>query len=153
MKHKFSVVILLAIAGVFVSQIAFASFDDCDTPSVKDTPGESLAKTPLAQYTLDDVLERLSQETSKLQSYQCKVKYLFIQDPELLDSRTLRNGVLYYKKDKDGSRIRVNFDTLKQDDDKEQKQKQQFMFDGVWLTRLDAPELMGGVPRAEPSYP
>jgi outer membrane lipoprotein-sorting protein len=70
-------------------------------------------------------------------SYQAKVKYLFIQDPELLDSKTLRNGRLYYQKDSDGSRLRIQFDTFKQEEGPEEKRIEQFFFDGFWLTRID----------------
>jgi outer membrane lipoprotein-sorting protein len=86
---------------------------------------------------LDDILSRLTEQTSSLKSYQAKIEYLFIQDPELLDSRTLRKGRLYYKKDEAGSKLQVNFDTLKQDDADEEKHVEQFIFDGVWLTRID----------------
>lgn len=92
---------------------------------------------PLTEYTLEDILKRLRYNNSRLESYKCKVRYLVIQDPELMDSRTLRKGILYYKKDDSGSRIRVNFDTVKQDDETEQKQNEQFIFDGVWLTKID----------------
>ncbi len=70
-------------------------------------------------------------------SYQAKIKYLFIQDPELLDSKTLRNGRLYYQKDTDGSRLRIQFDTFQQEDAPEEKRIEQFFFDGFWLTRID----------------
>jgi outer membrane lipoprotein-sorting protein len=86
--------------------------------------------------TLEGVLEALKKQTESLGSYQAKVKYLFIQDPELLDSRTLRTGSLYYQKSPK-SQIRIQFDTFKQEATKEEKRLEQFFFDGVWLTRID----------------
>lgn len=86
---------------------------------------------------IDDILARLQAQTSQLNSYQAEIHYLFIQDPELLDSRALRKGRLFYKKDESGSRLRVGFDTLKQDDGQEEKYIEDFIFDGVWLTKID----------------
>jgi len=86
---------------------------------------------------INDILTRLQAQTSQLNSYQAKIHYLFIQDPELLDSRSLRKGTLYYKKDESGSKLRVSFNTLKQDDGQEEKYIEHFIFDGVWLTKID----------------
>ena len=72
-----------------------------------------------------------------MKSYEATINYLFIQEPDLLDSRTLRKGMLYYQKDKDRSRLRVNFETIRQDDGPERKRLEQFLFDGVWLTKID----------------
>ena len=105
--------------------------------AAKRTQKADRPQKPISEYTLDEILSTLRNQTAKLTSYRCKVDYLFIQDPELLDSRTLRKGILYYLKDAEGSRIRVNFDTIKQDDGKETANKEQFMFDGIWLTKID----------------
>jgi outer membrane lipoprotein-sorting protein len=94
-------------------------------------------KQPPEKSKLDDILSQLTKQTSNLKSYQAKIEYLFIQDPDLLDSKTLRKGRLYYKKDQAGSKLRVDFNTLKQDDADEEKHIEQFIFDGVWLTKID----------------
>jgi len=86
---------------------------------------------------LDDTLKHLQKQTNRLTSYEAKIEYLVIQEPELLDSRILQKGRLYYQKEKDVSRVRVNFETLKQDDGDEEKDIKQFIFDGVWLTKID----------------
>jgi len=86
---------------------------------------------------LDDILKHLQKQTNRLTSYEAKIEYLVIQEPELLDSRILRKGRLYYQKERDASRVRVNFETLKQDDGDEEKHIEQFIFDGVWLTKID----------------
>ncbi|RKY06174.1 MAG: hypothetical protein DRP66_09340 [Planctomycetota bacterium] len=94
-------------------------------------------QSPPGQRTLDEILDRLRQSTAALKFYQADIYYLFIQDPELLDSRTIRRGVIYYRKDKTRSRVRIDFKTRKQDDGKEEKHREQFLFDGVWLTKID----------------
>jgi outer membrane lipoprotein-sorting protein len=85
--------------------------------------------------TIDSVLERMRKAVKELTSYQAKIKHTFRQP--LLDSQTVRKGSLYYKKDAAGSKLRINFDTLKQDEGIEQNQKEQVLFDGVWLIRIN----------------
>jgi len=86
---------------------------------------------------IDEILSRMNQSTARLKTYQAEFHYLFIQDPELLDSQTLRKGKLYYKKDASGSKLRVTFNTLKQDDGDEENHIEHYIFDGVWLKKID----------------
>lgn len=84
---------------------------------------------------VDAVLEQLSKKTKELQSYEAQVQYKFSQP--LLESETLRKGELYYVKNNEKSRLRINFQTLKQDDEKQQKYIEHYIFDGIWLTHID----------------
>ncbi|MGB2806197.1 MAG: hypothetical protein WBC22_00530 [Sedimentisphaerales bacterium] len=84
---------------------------------------------------VDVVLNQLSQKTKQLKSYEAQVEYTFIQP--LFESETLRKGVLYYAKSGKKSKLRMNFGTLKQDDEEEQKYREEFIFDGVWLTHIN----------------
>ena len=97
-------------------------------------------------------LKELRKRTEELESYECAIEYLFSQP--LLESKTLRKGYLYYQKFGDKSKLRINFETLQQDDFKEQKERNQYIFDGVWLTVLDyrikAAKL---IQQAEPNEP
>jgi outer membrane lipoprotein-sorting protein len=92
--------------------------------------GESTAVS-----AIDKILKRLKQQTAKTQSYQGQVEYRFKQP--LLESESLRKGVMYYQKFDGKSKLRMNFLTLKQDDEKEQKYVEHFIFDGVWLTHIN----------------
>lgn len=85
---------------------------------------------------VDIVLQQLSQKTKQLKSYQARVDYKLIQ-PAIFESTTLRKAVLYYAKLGEKTKLRTNFSTLKQDDEKEQKYREEFIFDGVWLTRIN----------------
>jgi outer membrane lipoprotein-sorting protein len=85
--------------------------------------------------SVSSVLDGLRQKTSRLQSYQCEVNYLFSQP--LLESKTLRTGNLYYARLGNGSKLRINFDTLTQDENPSQKYGEQYIFDGRWLTHID----------------
>ncbi len=84
---------------------------------------------------VEKILEKLSTKTKELQSYQAQIEYNFSQP--LLESESLRKGVLYYSKDDKKSRLRINFQTLKQDDENQQKYIEHFIFDGIWLTYID----------------
>ena len=90
---------------------------------------------------LDTVLERLNKTTSELKSYESQVEFNFRQP--LLESVSLRKGVLYYARSGGKSALSLNFNTLKQDDEKEQKYIEQYMvLDGALLTHTDQ-ELKG----------
>lgn len=97
------------------------------------------SKWTLTEQKQDDpvevVLTKLSQKTKELKYYQTRVEYKFIQP--LFESTTLRKGALYYAKSKSKSKLRVDFKTLKQDDEKEQQYREEFIFDGVWLTQIN----------------
>jgi outer membrane lipoprotein-sorting protein len=81
-------------------------------------------------------LEQLREKTERLESYQARIEHL-VEQPFPIESQTLRKGTLYYRKFGKKSKLRINFETLKQDDEKEQKYIEQFIFDGVWLTKID----------------
>jgi len=82
-----------------------------------------------------EYLQRLSVKTRGLESYQCRIDYLFEQP--LFESKSLRKGNLYYQKKKDGTLLRINFETLKEDDGAPQDYRDEYIFDGRWLTHID----------------
>jgi len=84
---------------------------------------------------LDLVLKGLQQKAADLESYQARIDYL-VRQP-LLESQQRRKGALYYVKSDNRSNLRIDFQTLQQDDEKEQKYTEQFLFDGVWLWHVD----------------
>ncbi|UCD52269.1 MAG: hypothetical protein JSW27_06445 [Phycisphaerales bacterium] len=81
------------------------------------------------------ILDRLERRATNLNSYQCKLDYIFKQP--LLESQTRRKGVLYYAKIDKRSYLRIDFNTLQYDDEPQQKHKEQFFFDGIWGTYID----------------
>jgi outer membrane lipoprotein-sorting protein len=87
---------------------------------------------------VEDALKELTQKTEALESYQARIEHLVKQPlaPEI-ESVTVRKGTFYYQKFGQTSSLRINFETLKQDDEKEQKYVEQFVFDGVWLSKID----------------
>ena len=84
---------------------------------------------------VDKVLKQLREKTAELKSYQCLVEYEVNQPT--FESKTLRKGVLYYKKAGKESALRINFATFKQDDEEEEKYIDQYIINGNWLTKID----------------
>jgi outer membrane lipoprotein-sorting protein len=84
---------------------------------------------------VENVLKQLRQKTAELKSYQCLVEYEVNQPT--FESKTLRKGILYYKKTGKESTLRMNFRTFKQDDEKEEKYIDQYIINGSWLTKVD----------------
>ncbi len=85
--------------------------------------------------TVTAILEQLKKKTSELQTYKCDIEYLFSQP--LLESKTLKKGMLYYARLGDKSKLRINFETLKQDDEPQKQYREHYIFDGQWLTQID----------------
>jgi len=94
------------------------------------------------------VLEKLNKTTLSLQSYQSQIEYKYAQP--ILESEALHKGVFYYTRSSGQSALSINFNTLKQDDEKEQKYVEQYMvlngdrladsnsdLKGIWLAHLD----------------
>jgi len=102
--------------------------------------------------SVEAILKKLNLRTAELKSYQGQIEYLFRQP--LLESETLRKGVLYFQKCGKKSDLRMNFETLEQDDEPEQKYIEHYIFDGVWLTHIDYQiEEVKRYQQAEPNKP
>jgi outer membrane lipoprotein-sorting protein len=84
---------------------------------------------------VEAVLKQLNLRTKELKSYQAQVEYKLIQP--VFESTSLRKGALYYAKIGKGSKLRADFKTLKQDDEKDQEYREEFIFDGIWLTHIN----------------
>ncbi len=97
---------------------------------------------------VDEILAKLNKTTSELKSYEGEIEYTYSQP--LLESKALRKGMLYYSRTGGQSALRINFNTLKQEDEKEQKWIEQYIvadgavlsrpdykFEGIWLVQID----------------
>jgi len=92
-------------------------------------------RTPADPNALDTVLKNLQDKAAELESYQVNMDYVFKQP--LLESQQRRTGVLCYAKSDKKSDLRIDFRTLQQDQEKERKYEQTYLFDGVWLLEVD----------------
>ena len=118
--------------------VAFFAAGLCFAGSEPVVGGDS-ADPGAAITSVDAALKYLELKTSQLTSYEGGIVYRYRQP--LLESESLRRGAIFYAKYGaqygDRAFLRINFQTLKQDDEKEQKYLEQYIFDGVWLTKLN----------------
>lgn len=107
----------------------------CENGVCKASENTNASSDKPSENPVDKILGKLHDTTSSMKSYEGRIEYKTMQP--LLESETLRTGILYYAKVDDKSKLRINFETLKQDEEKEQKYKEHYIFDGVWLTQLN----------------
>jgi len=120
----------IAIALLLTIGVCSASECEKTCQSRNSRPGQKAKPDPV-----DAVLKRLNDKTLQLKYYEGKIEYKTIQP--LYDSESIRKGDLYYAKFGKKSKLRINFQTLKQDDEKQEKYIEQYIFDGMWLTQIN----------------
>ncbi|MCE5187099.1 MAG: hypothetical protein LLF76_13335 [Planctomycetaceae bacterium] len=130
MNRKLSLPCFLIVLNGCLLTFAAPSPNEPNTPPVRQAAEPN-------QVALDDVLASMHTATQKLTSAQTDIFYLTIEDPDLLATNILRTGVLYYLKDDQRSHLRIHFNNLKQDDFEPEERPEDYLFDGVWLTRID----------------
>jgi outer membrane lipoprotein-sorting protein len=81
------------------------------------------------------VLDKLRDQVGNLKSYQCKMDYVFSQP--VFQSTERRKGTLQYARMEGRSYLCIDFTILQYDQNPEQKKREQYLFDGVWLTYID----------------
>jgi hypothetical protein len=97
---------------------------------------------------VDAVLKRLNEKTSKLVSFHAQIEYKFIQP--LLESEKLQKGIFYYAKFGNDSKLRLNFQSTRIDDEDEEKYREEYIvldgaslpharqkFEGIWAVQID----------------
>lgn len=124
---------ILIAAMVLAAYVSLCQASDCCAAAAKKEKAPPAG--PISE--IDNILQKLNSQKANIKTYQADIEYLFIQDPELLDSRIVRTGKIYYKKADKGSKLVIKFDTFKQDDEKKEKRKEEYIFDGVWLKIID----------------
>ncbi len=83
---------------------------------------------------IDEILRNLNASSKAMKTYRARV--IYTNEQTLLESRAIRTGMLYFKED-GSSRMRVGFTTLKQDDEPLEKIREEYIFDGVNMTRIN----------------
>jgi len=111
--------------------------------SAQEKPGASTGAAEAAvdkvSPELNKLLDRIEKTGAALKSFQADM--LFEQEQLLVDTVTIRKGYLYYRADKETVRFRIHFDDWLQKDLEEEatakpvKFEEDFVFDGLWLTR------------------
>ena len=137
----------LTITALFVALTLTSCFAACPTEPNAPASRESAQSDPVKA-----VLKNLKKAAASLKTYQAKIEYL-VQEPEY-ETQKIRKGELFYAKDPNHSNLRVNFETLKIDDQPPQPELEHYIFDGVWLTQIKY-ELKQArrIQQAEPNKP
>ncbi|MEN6384630.1 MAG: hypothetical protein ABFD79_05480 [Phycisphaerales bacterium] len=84
---------------------------------------------------VNKTIEKLNKAAANLRNLTAKIEYTHNQT--LFDTQTLRTGELFYSKDANNAFLRINFQTLKQDQSVLQQYKEDYIFDGRKLLRVD----------------
>ena len=90
---------------------------------------------PNEQRPISTMINRMQDAAKRLHALECDVIYTFEQP--LLESRTVQTGSLYYACDERIDKLRIHFNTIKQDMYEARPNRQEYIFDGVWLTHID----------------
>ncbi len=84
---------------------------------------------------VNTAIEKLNQAVSNLRYLTANIEYTHSQP--LFDTQTIRKGKLFYIRDANTASLRINFESLKQDQAQEQQYREEYIFDGWKLTRID----------------
>lgn len=122
MRKAMMVILLLNLSPAIASLCALTD------------PNDSAGTPPVDANSIEAVLNDLQTRATNLSSYQCKLDYV-VRQP-ILESQSRRKGVMYYAKFNGRSYLRIDFNTLQYDEEKEQEYREQYLFDGVWLTYI-----------------
>jgi hypothetical protein len=133
MKRPAEWIVFLAVLTAGQGSFLLCPAACCTNPD----KAEPNAVCSQAAMTVEQILDQMHKSAQTLTSLQADLEYLFIQDPELLEARTTRLGILYYCKGTDKSNLRISFRTVQQDQEEPQIRPEHYLFDGVWLTKID----------------
>ena len=138
---KAVIVLLWTVSACWAS----GSTTACECPKSSDTKQMVEKKTN----AVDTVLKQLNKKALELKSYQAQIEHKSIQ-PLLFGSETLRKGILYYVKFGKESKLRLNFQTRKIENEEEEKYLEEYIvldgagliypgyqFKGTWAVQID----------------
>lgn len=122
MRRAMMVIVLLGLSPAMASVCTLTD------------PNVSAGDPPADANSVEAVLDDLQTRATSLTSYQCKLDYV-VRQP-ILESQSRRKGVMYYAKFDGRSYLRIDFNTLQYDEETEQEYREQYLFDGIWLTYI-----------------
>jgi hypothetical protein len=80
-------------------------------------------------------IEKLNSAVGKLKQLTAQIEYTHAQP--LFETQTVRTGRLFYVKDTNFTALRINFLTIKQDVSEKQNYREDYIFDGRKITKID----------------
>jgi outer membrane lipoprotein-sorting protein len=100
----------------------------------------------------DAVLRELAAKNERIESCSCRLEYRFTQP--LFESESLRTGRFFYARSPEQSRIRVDFETLRQDEGPQRAYRESYIYDGAFLVHINYPiRQVRRYRRADPNEP
>jgi len=99
--------------------------------------GKEQISSPETSSELDKILANLRKQNSLIETYQARIEYIYIEDPDWAPTKTTRKGDIYYKKANKRSTLLIRFESMRLDDEEPEKRKVEYLFDGVWLKIVD----------------
>jgi hypothetical protein len=126
-RASYTVILAAALA---LASPACASDANQVSPKTAEPNSKAAPTSPI-----DDILTRLNKNLADMKSCRLDLTWTFTQP--LLETSTTRKGVLMYMQGKERSRMRINFTSFQQDKEAAQPLREEIIFDGVWLTRID----------------
>jgi outer membrane lipoprotein-sorting protein len=129
----------IAIAAVLAFSCVAGQCSGMSEPNrpaaIGSTPAAAPAPAKADANSVRFVLDKLRDQVANLKSYQCKIDYAYNQP--VFQSTERRKGTLQYARMDGRSYLYIDFTTLQYDQSPEQKKREQYLFDGVWLTYID----------------
>lgn len=125
----------LTIACGCPNTVAQGGVKVCKKPDEMESMPACKIETKPEISELDKLLTDLSKSTDELKSYQAEISSAYIQP--LLETQSVRRGQIIYSVSSKESKFLVRFNTRQDDDEPAQSDKQEIMFNGVWLTRVN----------------
>ncbi|MGD0785026.1 MAG: hypothetical protein ABR969_04360 [Sedimentisphaerales bacterium] len=80
-------------------------------------------------------IEKLNSAVGKLKQLTAQIEYTHAQP--LFETQTIRTGRVFYVKDTNFTALRINFLTIKQDVSEKQNYREDYIFDGRKITKID----------------
>ncbi|MFA5291682.1 MAG: hypothetical protein WC496_01460 [Phycisphaerae bacterium] len=117
MKNKIVILIVLLV---------------CQSVSFGGEPNDS--NLPVQKEVIQTI-EKLNSAVAKLRQLTAQVEYIHAQP--LFDTQTIRTGDIFYVKDVNCTALRMNFLTIKQDQSPRLNYREDYIFDGMKLTKID----------------
>ena len=84
---------------------------------------------------INSIIKKLNQAAAGLKNLSAKIEYIHAQP--LFETQTVRNGRVFYTKDANYCALRINFTTMKQEDAAQQNYREDYIFDGWKMTKID----------------
>lgn len=83
------------------------------------------------------IIAKITEKGEKLDSFTSNIIYSLTEDPEIFETTTIYTGTFRYLKTEKRQYAMIDFVTRQEDELPIEDYHQRYLFDGVWLTRVD----------------